>query len=108
MTRRVLAAMLFACIAIGLLIGCGSPGSKMVGQWVSAKEPGEIDISKNGDAFNVEMIDQNGKSSGFPGTYTDGTLTIRSMLVAATFQYDNKTGELIFNYGGQEARLHRK
>lgn len=108
MTCRVLTAMLFSCIVIGLLIGCGSPESKMLGQWVGAKEAGEINISKNGDALNVEVIDGNGQSGKFPGTYKDGTLTIQNMWVVVTFQHDDKTDELVVNSGGQQDRMHRK
>lgn len=104
---RTLTGLLLVCAVTGLFCGCGSPQSKLLGHWVSTREQGEVIIEKNGDAFTVEIV-QNGSSSKFPGTYKDGTLTIQNMWVTVSFYYDDKTGDLVANMGGQEDHLKRK
>lgn len=107
MRYRVTTYLLVFCVIGGLLCGCGNPGSKLVGQWVSSKDNTEVDIDRNGDAFMVE-IRRNGQTSRFPGSYEDGRLTIQNMWVTVAFYHDDHTGELVANAGGAEDRMKRK
>lgn len=107
MTHRAFAYLLAVCLIAGLLYGCGSPESKMLGHWVSPKESNEINISKNSDAYIVELI-SGGDSVKCPATYKDGTLTLQNASVGLSFQYDDKTDELVAYMNGQEDRMQRK
>ena len=107
MSRGITICVLVLLAIAALVCGCGKPGSELAGQWQSPKENAQINIERNGEAFIVEIV-QDGKSSKFPGTYKDGTLTIQNLWVTVSFYRDDKTGELVANSGGEEERLKRK
>lgn len=97
-----------------LAVACArAPQDNLIGEWVSpkSKDNSSMKITRNGDAYLVEVATGAAKPQKIPATYQNGVLRLETgvnLFGAPTVFYDEKTDRLICNLLGKQDELVRK
>jgi hypothetical protein len=74
-----------------ILSGCRSTGSEFLGKWVNKANPSDsFQVVRNGDEFLIV-----GKGGKIGGTYENGALEVKGMLLSVNLTYDKQTDTIL-------------